>query len=284
MTAMPAAPSSRRRARAHRLPGPWPVLATQIRYQLQLLLSTPRALVAGVVLPSLLLLVSHPSHGAIAPARLAGLAALGVTITAWSTNGISLVTAREAGVLKRWRATPMPTWCYFLGRMTATVIIGVLAGAVTMAVSVWLCHTHMSATIALGALVSLALGALAWSATAMAVTGLIPNVASAWPVLMITYLPVILISGAFGSIGNEPHWLVTLANYLPARPVIDATTRALQYSAGQSLFSAHDMLVLACWLAGGLLAARVLFRWQPTRRAVARPGRSGQAARRATMD
>jgi ABC-2 type transport system permease protein len=146
---------------AHRLPGPGQALLVQIRYQLQLLLRTPRAVVAGIVLPALLLLVSHPSHGPIATARLAGLVVLGVTITAWSTNGISLVTAREAGVLKRWRATPMPAWCYFAGRVIAMLILGTLSGAVTVAVSVWICHTHLSLPIALGVLAGLALGALA---------------------------------------------------------------------------------------------------------------------------
>ena len=258
----------------HRLPGPGQALLVQIRYQLQLLLRTPRALVAGVVLPALLLLVSHPSHGPIAPARLAGLVVLGVTITAWSTNGISLVTAREAGVLKRWRATPMPAWCYFAGRVIAMLILGTLSGAVTVAVSVWICHTHLSLPIALGVLAGLALGALAWSAASMALTGLIPNVASAWPILMVTYLPVILISGAFGGTSNEPHWLVTLAGYLPAEPLINATTRALEYSAGRDLLSGHDVIVLACWLAAGLAASRLLFRWQPTRSA-----RRGSSAR-----
>jgi ABC-2 type transport system permease protein len=283
MTAMIAAPASRTPARASRLPGIGRVLLTQIRYQMRLLARTPRALVSGIVLPSLLLVVSHASRGAVAPDRLAGLASLGVTITAWSSNGISLVSARESGVLKRWRATPLPPWCYLLARLIAVVILGTLAGAVTMAVGVAIYHTHMTGPIALGALVSLALGALAWAAAAMAVTGLIPNVASAWPILMVTYLPVILVSGAFGPITGEPGWLVRLAGYLPAQPVIDATTRALQYPAGPaflagkipygSLFSVHDVLVLAGWAAGGLLASRALFRWQPTRRASSRPAR-----------
>ena len=266
-------PVVREQAGPNPLPPVGTVLLTQIRYQLRLLLRTPRAVVAGLLLPSLLLIVSHAGHGAVAPDQLAGLAVLGVTITAWSTNGISLVTAREAGVLKRWRATPMPPWCYFVARLVATVIVGTLAGAVTMALGMLLYHTHLSGPIALGALVSLALGALAWSTAAMAVTGLIPNVASAWPVLMVIYLPVVLISGTFGGIDGEPHWLTTLASYLPAQPVIDATTRALRYPAGQSLFSVHDVLVLACWTVGGLVAARFLFRWQPTRRVAARSAR-----------
>lgn len=48
--------------------------------------------------------------------------------------------------------------------------------------------------------------------------------------------------GAFGPISDEPHRLVTLAGYPPARPVIDATTQALQYSAGRDLFSRHDSI------------------------------------------
>lgn len=277
MIAMTVTPATREQAGPPRLPSAGAVLLTQIRYQLRLLLRTPRAVVAGIVLPALLLIVSHTGHGSIPPSALAGLAVLGVTITAWSTNGISLVTAREAGVLKRWRATPMPPWCYFVARLVASVIIASLSGAVTMALGVLLYHVHMTGPIALGVLVSVALGALAWSAAALAVTGLIPNVASAWPILMLVYLPVVLISGVFGGFGNEPHWLTTVARYLPAQPVIDGATRALQYSAGRTLFSGHDIVVLACWMAGGLVAARFLFRWQPTRRATARPARSARA-------
>jgi ABC-2 type transport system permease protein len=276
MMAMTVTPATREQAGPHRLPSAGAVLLTQIRYQLRLLLHTPRAVVAGIVLPALLLIVSHTEHGSIPASALAGLAVLGVTITAWSTNGISLVTAREAGVLKRWRATPMPPWCYFVARLVASVVLATLSGGVTMALGVLLYHVHMTGPIALGVLISVALGALAWSAAALAVTGLIPNVASAWPMLMLVYLPVVLISGVFGGFSNEPHWLTSLARYLPAQPVIDGATRALRYSAGQALFSGHDIVVLACWMVGGLIAARFLFRWQPTRRSSSRPARAAR--------
>jgi hypothetical protein len=189
---------------ARRLPGTGSVLLAQIRYQFMLLVRTPRALVGGVILPALLLIVSHVGKGPVALSQLAGLAVLGVTITAWSTNGITLVAARESGVLKRWRATPLPPWCYFVARIIATVVVSTLAGAV-------------------------------------------------------------LVSGVFGGLSGEPHWLTTLASYFPAEPMINGTTRALQYTAGSGLLSAHDIAVLACWTVAGLLASRVLFRWQPSR-------------------
>jgi ABC-2 type transport system permease protein len=190
---------------ARRLPSTGSILLAQVRYQFMLLVRTPRALVGGVILPALLLIVSHVGKGPVAPAGLAGLAVLGVTLTAWSTNGITLVAARESGVLKRWRATPLPPWCYFVARITATVVVSALAGAVTLAIGILLYHTHLTAAGVLGALLTL-----------------------------------VLVSGVFGGLGGEPHWLTTL-------------------------LSGHDIAVLACWTVAGLLAARVLFRWQPSR-------------------
>jgi ABC-2 type transport system permease protein len=259
------APGGARVAAARRLPGPRAMLVAQVRYQSMLLIRTPRALVGGVILPALLLIVTHIGKGPVSPATLAGLTVLGVTITAWSTNGITLVAARESGVLKRWRATPLPPWCYFVARIIATVVVSTLAGVVTLAIGILLYHTHLTAAGVLGALLTLVLGSLAWASAAIAITGIIPNVATAWPVLMVTYLPVILVSGGFGGLSGEPHWLTTLASYFPAEPMINGTTRALQYTAGRGLVSAHDIAVLACWTVAGLLASRLLFRWQPSR-------------------
>ena len=111
-------PGSRRR-----LPSSARLLVAQVGYQLRLLLRTPRALGAGVAVPALLLVLSNPKGGGVPAAHLAGLAVLGVTVTAWVTHGIGLVAAREAGVLRRWRAAPLPSWCYFAGRITATVLV-----------------------------------------------------------------------------------------------------------------------------------------------------------------
>src|SRR5215470_5202469 len=103
-----------------RLPNPAALLLTQIRYQAQLLASG-RALVIGVGLPIILLIASNSKHAHAAATQVAAYAVFGITLTAWNTYGVRLVAAREAGVLKRWRATPLPRWCYFLGRITATV-------------------------------------------------------------------------------------------------------------------------------------------------------------------
>lgn len=82
--------------------------------------------------------------------------------------GVRLVAAREAGVLKRWRATPLPRWCYFLGRIVACVIVAAIAGVATVLAAVLLYHTHLSSSAWLGAVAAFVLGGAAWAAAGLA--------------------------------------------------------------------------------------------------------------------
>jgi hypothetical protein len=76
---------------------------------------SPRALWAGVLLPVMLLVLTNLQQHQVAAASLAGRVVLGVTLTAYLTHAAGLVAAREAGVLKRWRATPLPRWATWPG-------------------------------------------------------------------------------------------------------------------------------------------------------------------------
>lgn len=254
-----------------RMPAIGRVLAGQIAYQARLL-AGGRAIIIGVGLPVLLLIASHGHRTGADAGDVAGYAAFGLTLTAWNTYGVRLVAARESGVLKRWRATPLPRWCYFLGRILATVVVAALAGAATVAAGMLLFHTRVTVSGALAALVVFLLAACAWAATATALTAAIPTVEAAAPTCMITYFPVIIISGVFGSI-SEPSWLATVAGYLPARPLVHALTVALGDPAGGPRLPVRDVLVLAAWAVAGLAAAVATFRWEPHRPAQKRAAR-----------
>jgi ABC-2 type transport system permease protein len=257
-----------------RLPSVGRLLLGQIRYQLSLLLATPNALFIGIGLPVLLLILFHPQRGSFPAASVAGVAIFGLTVTAWNTHGIRLVQAREAGVLKRWRATPLPRWCYFLGRIVTTALFSTAAGAVTIAVAVLVYHGHITAVAAAAMLIAMSLGALAWAAAATAITGLIPTAESANPIFMLVYFPVVFISGALGATSVLPRWLTTLASDLPAQPMVGALTSSLRHTAGGPFLPGRDVAVLVAWVVAGLAAAAVLFRWEPHRPAVKRPARS----------
>jgi len=250
---------------ARRLPSAAVLLAEQVRYQLSLLLATPNALVIGVGLPVILLVADNARHTGGEVAGLASYATFGMTLTAWNTHGIRLVAARETGVLKRWRASPLPRWCYLAGRIVTTALFATAAGAVTVAVGILGYHAHLTAEAVLGVLLALILGALAWATAATAVTGIVPTTETANPIFVVIYFPVIVISGALGAISALPHWLVTLASYLPAEPVIDAMNSAARRAPGASFLPARDVIVLAAWIAGSLVVALLVFRWEPHR-------------------
>src|SRR5580704_3056371 len=157
-----------------RLPSAGTLLLAQIRYQAKLL-AGGRAVVIGVGLPVILLIASSTRQAHPGAADIAGYACFGLTLTAWNTYGVRLVAAREAGVLKRWRATPLPRWCYFLGRIVACVIVAAIAGVATVLAAVLLYHTHLSSSAWLGALAAFVLGGAAWAATATALSAAIPT-------------------------------------------------------------------------------------------------------------
>ncbi len=135
----------------------------------------------------------------------------------------------------------------------------------------------MSAGSVPALLAAFVVGGVAWAAVGTAITTLISSAEGANPVLIFTYLPVILLSGAFGAL-SEPKWLTTLMSYLPGQPVIGSATRALEFSgSGLAPVSGRDLAVLAGWAVIGLLASVRFFRWDPVRPAHARRARQVQA-------
>lgn len=247
------------------LPSWLSLTARQVGYQLKLLSRSTRALLAGVLLPMLVLLM-HGSGGDSRTTQLAlvgGLTSLGVISSAFVTHANGLIIGREAGVLRRWRMSPLPPSCYFTGKIIATVVIAD-ASAILTAFVASLTGVPVSAGGVAWMLIPVTAGALAWASLGTAVSGFIPSASAAYPILTVTYLPVALISGALGR-SSQPTWLARAASYLPARPVVRATVEALRHPFGWPVFSLGQLGVLLAWIVAGLVIARSGFRWEPNR-------------------
>ena len=101
-------------------------------------------------------------------------------------------------------------------------------------------------------LAALTLGALAWAAPGTAASIVVPTAEATFPVIGPTYLPVILLSGVFGTIPGEPGWLTTAVHYLPAYPLIEAVSRApAPTGSGLASLPGHGLAVLAGWARPG---------------------------------
>jgi ABC-2 type transport system permease protein len=102
-----------------------------------------------------------------------------------------------------------------------------------------------------------------------------PSVEAASPLLGLTYLPVVILSGSFGSVGGDAGWVTTAMTYLPVAPIIHGAAHALGADPGVTVLSVRELAVLAAWAAAGLLVSHRWFRWSPRqpgrRRAVPQP-------------
>jgi ABC-2 type transport system permease protein len=263
------------------LPAIGSVLAGQVSYQLRLLARTPRALWFAIFAPAglLALRLGHIGHVGGKPAAsaaviglMASLAVFGLLNTAYLTHASGLVVARQDGVLRRWRLAPVPASGFFAGRIVATVVLADAGSALVLLIGAAMAGVHVAAGAVPALLVVLTTGALAWAALGTAVTALVPTAEASYPVIGLTYLPVIFVSGVFGAFPGAPGWLTTLVRYLPAQPVIDAATGILRYSGGGlAPLPGADLATLCAWGAAGLLLAVRFFRWNPQRP----PRRSG---------
>jgi ABC-2 type transport system permease protein len=256
------------------LPGTGRVLITQVRYQLTLLIRTPAAFIFGLVMPAVLLVI-EVGHSHVASARLTaavgGLVVFGMLSIAYLTYTAGLVAARENGVLRRWHATPVPTWGYFAGRIAASAAVADAAALILLLVSAAMDGLHLTAGIVISMLIAVTAAAITLASAGTAIAPLMPSTQGANGLLAITYLPLLFFSGGFGSTSSLPHWLTRVVTYLPVQPAVDAATRAL---ADPGQLPGRDLLVLAAWTVGCLALSVRYFRWDPTRpkHAAARTG------------
>jgi ABC-2 type transport system permease protein len=203
------------------------MIVGQVGYQVRLLTRTPRALWLAIFAPAGLLAlrlgrISHPgTHPAAASpvlALVAGLAVFGLLNTAFLTHAAGLVAARQDGVLRRWRLSPLPAGGYFAGRITATVLLAETGGLVVVMLGTVLAGLRLPAGSVVGLLAAFTVGAAAWAALGTAATIVVPSTEATFPVIGLVYLPVALLSGVLGPFSWEPGWLAGWAAALPARP------------------------------------------------------------------
>ncbi len=192
-----------------------------------------------------------------------GIAGMSVVSTTFSALAFNMTFLREQGVLKRMRGTPMPPGSYLLGiaanAVTNTALqigIVVLAGRVFFGVG-W-------PKDVLELVVYVCAGVLCFASLGVALSHAIPNFDSAPAYVNAIFLPLIFISGVFYDAKTAPQWLLSLAEALPLKHVIDGLSGAMVTGAGL----AHDapgLAVVALWSLLGVVLAIRGFSWEARR-------------------
>ena len=191
----------------------------------------------------------------------AAMASYGVISACYTNIAISVSFQRDTGILKRTNGTPLPSSVYFGARMLHALLVAVLLVVITAGFG----RAAYGASIPTGAtllrfIVMLLVGAASFCALGFAITAVIPNADAAPAIVNASILPLLFVSGVFIPLGsNAPAWIIWIAKIFP----VYHFARGMQAGFLGTTFYWTDVLVVAAWGLGGLLASVRYFSWEP---------------------
>ncbi len=184
-------------------------------------------------------------------------------ITACFTNiAMGVTIARDQGVLKRVRGTPLPAASYLIGRVLHAVFIALILVAIVTVAGVLFYEVDPPSNV--GRFVgTLAVGAASFCALGLAFTALVPNEEAAPALVNAAVLPLSFVSDIFIPSDHAPAWMQTIADIFPIKHFAQAMLSSFDPTFRE--WSGTDLIVLGVWGVAGLLLAIRFFSWEPRR-------------------
>ena len=196
-----------------------------------------------------------------APFLEAGMIGYGVASTAFAGLAITMVIRRESGVLKRIRATPLPPTTYLVAVLFSTFITFLIEAVLLIVLGRILFSVALPSRPG-SLLVTLVIGAGAFAALGLGLTGLVKTAEGSSAVVNVFYLPMAIISGTFFSPQHYPGFLKAIADLLPLT-YFTKLTRDVMVLHHHIWSEGAQIWPVLLWGAIGLAAAIRSFRWQP---------------------
>lgn len=187
-------------------------------------------------------------------------------ITACYTNvamGVSL--ARDAGILKRVRGTPLPAWAYLAGRVGSAVSIAIMLTVLVTAAGALLYGVDVPISTLPGVVLTLAVASGSFAALGLAVTAFIPNADAAPAVVNASILPLMFFSDVFIPLDDPARWVEILGYTFPVRHFSDAMQTAYNPFETGTGIEWSRLAAVALWGIVGALVALRFFVWEPRR-------------------
>ena len=188
------------------------------------------------------------------------LAVVSATMVSLATN---LTIAREAGLLKRGRGTPLPPWVFIAGRVGNAIVISVLMVVVVTVIGKVLYDAPIPWERMPALIVTLVIGAASFCCLGIAMTAIIPSREAAPAVTNLITLPLYFLSGIFIPESEIPDGVLAFAGHFPIRDFFEAFFAAYNPNTVGSGFEWGDLLIVGIWGVAGLLLAIRYFRWTP---------------------
>ena len=181
----------------------------------------------------------------------------------FSNLAIRTSFAREQGILKRVRGTPLPPWIYMTGVIVSGVWIAVLS-VVLMFVVGWAFFGFHMIWEGLGpAALTFVVGIATFSSLGLAVCSLIRNADASPAVANGVFLPMSFISGIFIPLDDAPRWLVILGDIFPLKHFAGPFGDAFDPFHTGHIVGWENIAIMGAWLVAGALIVTRFFRWDP---------------------
>jgi ABC-2 type transport system permease protein len=252
------------------------LFALWVHAGLKTLIRTPRAAFFTLVFPMILLLLIDSTNSGTVTASggkvdfaqyfTPSLAIFGLSFACYTSLVFSIPRARELGILKRIRGTPLEPSTYLSALIAVALLSGLASVGLMVIVGVAAFGVHIYLHLLPAALVTLVLGGLCLAALGIAVSSFVVRADTAPVVANLTLLPLTFISGVFAPMHGAPDWITTLADFFPLKHLVDAFYGTFSPHTTGSGFAWGDLAVLAVWTLLGARVAVRRFRWDPVAR------------------
>jgi ABC-2 type transport system permease protein len=255
--------------------GPLALLAHQVRYDVRASLRNPRARFFTFFFPIVLLVIftgvfGHGTttidgaHVKLSRFYVPGILAMSIVVAAYANLVISIAALRESGVLKRRRATPVPSALLIAGQALSTVVIVAIMATIMLAIGKLVYGVGMApAAIAAIACTTL-VGTLAFACIGYAVAGMIGSPDAAQPIVQATTMPLWLLSGVLIPTANLSGTMRSVGELFPVEHLAAGLQLALVHTSFSGAISLSDLLVLAAWGLAAAAFAAWRFSWLPS--------------------
>jgi ABC-2 type transport system permease protein len=175
-----------------------------------------------------------------------------------------LTNLRELGVLRRVRATPLPTWQMIAAYVVARLVFIIAQSMLIIATAVLLYGARFNWIGLMAALPLAIIGGLVFLLLGQVIASVAPTSTAAGVIGQAIYFPLMFVSNLFLPIEQLPAWLASITRWTPATMLVDMIRPTLvPIVAAQPLWINAIGLMIYGFVA--LILATQFFQWEPRR-------------------
>ncbi len=244
----------------------------QFRYDQRIFWRNPAAVFFTVMFPLIFLFLFAGLFGnqqieelgvSVETYYVPGIITLAVVSATLVSLTMSLVIAREAGRLKRFRGTPLPGWAFIAGRVGNAIVVAAMMVVLVSLIGAVLFGVDLPTHTLPGLLLTLLVGSFTFCSLGFALSAAIPSEDAAAPITNATVLPLYFLSGVFIPETEIPEGVLHFADLFPIRHLFECFFAAFDPATAGAGILWGQLAFVAAWGVAGLLIAVRAFRWAP---------------------